>query len=507
MLAQLQVELATLFNQITTLQQQLMNAKQINNLGLAFNLERELGIATVRYETAYRRYQSMLATQQQQPQQQQQYYAPPPPQQYYGQPQQPQQYMYAEQYNPNIPAPNFNYNIRNDSPIFGHTGGGGNPGMIQNSTEGMGNRYATKPTLVQTPMRTQVAVPKPAAVEKKLLPLPGNEFPYLLATGLYAEVVQNGDYFQYDIKGEIYKSPNIPSVLTFNNADIESLTTETLLKNLVLTEYMGVSYKTYQVTKHCYEIDETLFCPLEDDNEPANFNEFELDKKEFASKTAKYKNAGNFDETVLIGGQVISFLTKYSNTVFSALINKALTRRLNDLFEKSYSLVGFTVDDFHEDFEEFTMRYIPAVEDLNKQIKLQRALGLVIVYAIDLINSITCVGRLEANDSTDESKVYTNFIHVTYTSEHDVLHLTVDNITSVLMENVISQPMVVTEMGHRDLFNILSEYKFKHMTSEIKPKSNFGLTQVGKIATHDEYQKIIMYSVFVNKENYIIVKD
>lgn len=511
-------ELAAMQNQIANLQQQLMVARQMNNQILVMNLDRELGIVSSRYEIASRRLQGLINTHQQ-PQYVQQYGQP---QQQYAQP----QYAYPEHYNPNVPPQNYNFNtpVPNNVAMFGGSGGGNpvpnntaifgisgsnNPmSNIQSASDGMGNRYANKPALTQPNLPPVGQQPyTPYVAEKKLIPLPGSEFPYLLATGLYAEVVPSGEYFRYDIKGEIFKSPIIPSVLTFKNTEVEALTTESLLKNLILTEYMGVAYKTYHVTKHYYEVDETLMAPLEDDLFPNNFEEFEKDKAEFLKKTAKFQNNGNFDEVVNLGGYVISFLTKYGNTVFSSIISKAMTRRLNELFEKAYSLIDFTIDDIHEDFEELTMRYIPRVEDLNKQNKLQRALGLTIAYAIEIINSLTLGDRLEANDSTDEVKVYTNFVHVTFSIEHDVLHLTVDDITIKLMEEVSNTPMVVTEMSHRDLHTILSEYKNKHMSETVKPKSNFGIAHVGKIALHDENQKIVMYSVFVNRENYIIVKD
>lgn len=477
-------ELAALYNQFNSLQQQLASARQMGNPIVIQNIERDIGIMQQRITIA----QSRLQAQQQPQQPQYMYQQPQPPQYMYQQPHQVQQVN---------PYPPVQFGIPTVNPYELNTAPDTN----------IGTRYATKPILQSQYQTVQpVVAQKEEAVE--LEPLPGYEFPYLLLPGLVSNTQVKGNRYSYEISGEAVTLPTLinSQIIKFEDTDgHDGYITENILRHLTLTPN-GVSFKSYRATKHLFELDETLGLSLVTDDDIMNddFEEFIKDINDFITMAPKAKE---------LDKEIIGFLTKYELTYFAANIDKLLTDRFNEVIAGCYSLVGFSIDSFVVDYYELVGVCLTDKSDVNKHSKIKNAFDTTVKYATQLISSLKCVERLHTitdvshEESDSDTDTTTPYVHVTYDTDVDVIHVSASEIASIIRTNVFKTPMLISDASFGPLHKALTEFKFRYMTVSDKAIQRFGTYFVGKLIIHDELLKLHVYSVYVNRENYVITKD
>lgn len=484
----IQQDLASLVNEYNYKLQQAQSLRATGNIQLASTLENEAGMLHQRYQIAVQRYNAMVSQQQQ-------------PQYSYQQQQQQPQYVGGYQ-QPLAQVPGLFVPVQQGQ-IFN----------VPSESTGIGSKYDQR-EVVPLVKPLQPVVMEAPVEKKKLKPLPGHEFPFLLDVGYVSDVVEEGDYYKYVVAGSsMSRYAPLKRVTNDDDNELKLFDTYNLVTDNVVVPTSCFSFKLYKMVKHTYEAlglfdDEMYNTPtVEQDgvNIPSIADEITVelinnDIKMFISKT-QYTNVRT--------DELVNFLSKYKDMYFSENLNKLITKRFNALASKTFLLGRLKIDDYLEDYDSLMTTYVNNTKP-NRNLALvdsiKKIIDLVTDYGYQIMSTIEANSILDIKSK--DNQVIGEMVYMTHYTVIPCVHISKTAFGSSPLANILpGEQYTVSSTYCSELHALLNQFKFKDINSDTDEPYLFNKSNYGKIVTLDEGQKPVLFSVYASRENFIIERD
>lgn len=310
-------------------------------------------------------------------------------------------------------------------------------------------------------------------------PMEGNEYPLLLAPGLFAAEEVKGTYtdnngalvktFKYIINGSDNLKADVPSE-AMNISVVGDVKTAVDFTWVFFKSYPSSVIITRPEVKKLIEQKHVL-APDYLIDKLAEFNKLE---------TVKYNH-------------VIKLLLQLDGSHLQAYLDKLLTEYLNNYATLVQNKKGFAMESFLEDAPMMMEEDIPKIADVSVRNVLLDIIDKTVQYMRDITTAIdVSVGKSDVDTEA-------NYTIITVKQPVNSLAITDSILASVLLNSDINSNMIITRDSFESLYDVISNAFSKADTPLSKNK-------LIKLLVTDNCQNVVKFDVGYNKDRNFTIK-